>query len=143
VVQPWWFGEDASKKTCLWLKNLPKLEWDLGGVVPPAGWSKVLSAADMVECEACSEPYCPECEAHYADCECIGPSEDDVTFKSVDGILFGTRQVPAPKMVWANQTPSGQNKLGPSKDRWKLRSTTYQGIANAMAAQWSVSGSPS
>lgn len=27
--------------------------------------------------------------------------------------------------------------LPPSKDRWKLRSTTYQGIADAMAAQWS------
>ncbi|MGB1153429.1 MAG: hypothetical protein ACPG4F_04605 [Paracoccaceae bacterium] len=26
--------------------------------------------------------------------------------------------------------------LPPSKDRWKLRSTTYQGIANAMAEQW-------
>lgn len=37
---------------------------------------------------------------------------------------------------WDNQTPSGQNKLGPSEDRWKTRSATYQGIANAMAAQW-------
>ena len=37
---------------------------------------------------------------------------------------------------WANQTPSGQNKLGPSADRWKLRSKTYGGIADAMAAQW-------
>jgi hypothetical protein len=37
---------------------------------------------------------------------------------------------------WENQTPSGQNKLGPSKDRWKIRSKTYQGIADAMAAQW-------
>lgn len=37
---------------------------------------------------------------------------------------------------WNNQTPSGQNKLGPSEDRWKIRSATYQGIANAMAAQW-------
>lgn len=37
---------------------------------------------------------------------------------------------------WANQTPSGQNKLGPSADRWKLRSVTYQGIAEAMADQW-------
>jgi len=27
--------------------------------------------------------------------------------------------------------------LGPSKDRWKLRSTTYQGIADAMAQQFS------
>jgi hypothetical protein len=25
----------------------------------------------------------------------------------------------------------------PSKDRWKIRSTTFQGIADAMAAQWS------
>jgi site-specific DNA-cytosine methylase len=37
---------------------------------------------------------------------------------------------------WANQTPSGQNKLGPSPDRWKIRSRTYQGIADAMAKQW-------
>ena len=26
--------------------------------------------------------------------------------------------------------------LPPSPDRWKIRSTTYQGIANAMASQW-------
>ena len=36
----------------------------------------------------------------------------------------------------ANQTASGQNKLGPSPDRWKLRSLTYPGIAQAMASQW-------
>lgn len=38
---------------------------------------------------------------------------------------------------WANQTPTGQNNLGPSEDRWAERSRTYQGIADAMAAQWS------
>jgi len=27
-------------------------------------------------------------------------------------------------------------KLPPSEDRWKIRSTTYQGIADAMADQW-------
>jgi len=37
---------------------------------------------------------------------------------------------------WNNQTPSGQNKIGPSPDRWKIRSKTYQGIADAMALQW-------
>lgn len=47
----------------------------------------------------------------------------------------------APRMVngrprWANQTDSGQNRLSPSPDRWKIRSTTYQGIADAMADQW-------
>ena len=26
--------------------------------------------------------------------------------------------------------------LPPSPDRWKIRSTTYQGIADAMASQW-------
>ncbi|VVB60349.1 Uncharacterised protein [uncultured archaeon] len=26
IIQPWQFGEDASKATCLWMKNLPKLE---------------------------------------------------------------------------------------------------------------------
>ena len=76
IIQPWWFGHDASKKTCLWLKNLPLLE-----------------PTDKL------------------------PGDNK------------TRR--------ANQTSSGQNKLGPSADRWKLRSATYQGIADAMAAQWS------
>jgi hypothetical protein len=79
IIQPWQFGHDASKSTCFWLKNLPKLR-----------------PTNFVE----------------------------------------------PRMVkgkprWSNQTDSGQNKLGPSKNRWKLRSLTYQGIALAMADQWS------
>ena len=37
---------------------------------------------------------------------------------------------------WDNQTPSGQNRLGPSPDRAKIRSKTYSGIAIAMADQW-------
>ena len=40
------------------------------------------------------------------------------------------------KPRWGNQCDSGQNKLGPSDDRWKERSRTYQGIADAMAEQW-------
>jgi hypothetical protein len=47
---------------------------------------------------------------------------------------------------WENQTPSGQNKLGPSPERAKLRAKTYPGIAAAMASQWGphvlCSGSP-
>src|SRR5262249_14289117 len=38
--------------------------------------------------------------------------------------------------VWENQTRSGQNKLGPSPTRWKDRSRTYVGIAEAMSEQW-------
>lgn len=42
------------------------------------------------------------------------------------------------KPQWDNMTPSGQNKLGPSDDRWMERSKTYQGIADAMADQWGI-----
>lgn len=41
------------------------------------------------------------------------------------------------KPLWDNQTKSGQNNLPPSKDRAKIRSKTYPGIASAMATQWS------
>lgn len=37
---------------------------------------------------------------------------------------------------WANQTPSGQNKLGPSPTRSADRARTYSGIATAMVTQW-------
>ena len=51
--------------------------------------------------------------------------------------LEPTDLLPTPaKGHWDNQTPSGQNKLGPSPDRWKIRSKTYDGIALAMANQW-------
>lgn len=51
-------------------------------------------------------------------------------------LLVPTNVLPRPATGWANQTPSGQNKIGPSPDRWKARSRTYVGIAKAMAEQW-------
>ena len=66
IIQPWQFGHGETKATCLWLKNLPKLE-----------------ATDIVE---------------------------------------GREQ-----RIW---------KLPPSEDRGKLRSKTFDGIAKAMANQW-------
>ena len=74
-VQPYEYGHSESKKTGLWLYNLPRLE-----------------PSDIIAKPACGH--------------------------------------------WDNQTPSGQNKLGPSPDRWKIRSNTYSGIAQAMAQQW-------
>lgn len=38
IIQPWMFGDEASKKTCLWLKNLPKLK--------P---TKIVGKGDMIE----------------------------------------------------------------------------------------------
>lgn len=78
IIQPWQYGHDASKTTCLWLKGLPALRPTQ--IVKP---------------------------------------------RIVDG-----------RKRWGNQTDSGQNRLSPSPDRWKLRSATFPGIAAAMAAQW-------
>jgi|GEM_PF-491315 len=65
--------------------------------------------------------------------------------------IFRTRGLPrlthtqhiAPRLVegkprWSNQTDAGQNRLSPGPDRWKERSKTYPGIANAIAAQWGI-----
>lgn len=51
--------------------------------------------------------------------------------------LTPTNVLPKPASGrWDNMTASGQNKLPPSADRWKIRSKTYKGIAEAIAAQW-------
>jgi len=133
-IQPWQFGHDASKGTCLWLKGLPKLT--ATKIVPPKGYQSVKLAIDCIECPDCGEPYCEEHQDHYGDCACIGPTQDEAHYKTVDGYEFATLIDPPPRPVWGNQTPGGQNKLGPSADRWKERSRTYQGIADAMADQW-------
>jgi len=44
-----------------------------------------------------------------------------------------------PKLIPTNIVDGREarvHKMPPSPDRWKLRSTTYQGIAQAMAQQW-------
>ena len=76
-IQPYNFGEDASKKTGLWTRGLPALT--NGEYIPP---------------------------------------------RIVDG-----------KNRWANQSDSGQSRLGGGSG--KERSVTYFGIAYAMADQWS------
>lgn len=102
IVQPWWFGDNASKRTCLWLKNLPPLVPTTP--CPPEGYRLA--------------------------------TKDDKNTKEISGVSFVPLASEACKPRWANQTPSGQNKLGPSDDRWKLRSKTYAGFADAMATQW-------
>jgi hypothetical protein len=34
-------------------------------------------ADDCDECPECGEPVCPQCEYHYANCDCPGPTQDD------------------------------------------------------------------
>jgi len=86
TVQPYQFGDDASKRTCLWMfGGLPPL------VIPPRSlWVP-------------------------------GRRVRDANGKVVER--------------WANQTDSGQNRLGPSQERAGMRSETYPGIAAALAQQ--------
>lgn len=74
IIQPWMFGHMETKATCLWLKNLPKLE-ETNNVFD-----------DMMKL-----PKKERNRIHY---------------------------------------------LPPSADRWKLRSKTYDGIADCMAKSW-------
>ena len=134
VVQPWQFGDDASKATCLWLQGLDCLEPT--EIVPPAGWKMVRHASDLFPCEMCEEPVCNRCADHFAECACPGPHQDELEYRRISGVDFAIERARFRKPVWGNQTPSGQNSLGPSLDRWKKRSLTYRGIAAAMAAQW-------
>jgi hypothetical protein len=87
TVQPNQFGDDASKRTCLWYFG-----------------------------------------------------NDGAALRDMIVPLDPTLQVP-PRMVdgrprWANQSPCGAFKAGPSADRWKDRSRTYAGIADACTAHW-------
>lgn len=63
-------------------------------------------------------------------CKTVWRAKDRSACPSCGGSLA------APVPVWGNQTPSGQNKLPPSKDRAKLRSNFFPGVAAAMAEQW-------
>lgn len=77
IIQPWQFGHEATKTTCLWLKGLPLLE----------------------------------------------PTR--IVDKGERHITKSGRSLPK----WYNIPPS-------NPDRAKLRSVTFQGIADAMADQW-------
>jgi hypothetical protein len=51
-------------------------------------------------------------------------------------LLQPTNNVKEAMMLLPKSERERLHYLPPSKDRWKLRSTTYQGIADAMADQW-------
>lgn len=87
IIQPWQFGHDASKSTCLWLKNLPPLKSTR--IVAPRYVCRVCGNIMAGYPGACSR--CADVRV---------------------------------RVRWGNQTNSGQNKLPPTADRWKLRSIT-------------------
>lgn len=112
-VQPYEFGDDASKTTGLWLHNLPRLEKRPEHYVEPR-WV----------CKACGH---------------VLKHADAKMWRDMLGVVRCVRHnEELPKMLprWANQTDSGQNKLTPGPTRAADRARTYQGIARAMAEQW-------
>jgi len=69
----------------------------------------------------------------------FGHMEQKATCLWLKGLppLQPTDNVKAEMMALPDNQRQRLHYLPPSADRWKLRSTTYQGIADAMAAQWS------
>lgn len=60
---------------------------------PWKAWKRVVFAADLPLCECCGEEaWCPEHRKHFADCACIGPTEDDVEYQDRGGVLYGKRR---------------------------------------------------
>jgi hypothetical protein len=116
------------------LKNLPILQHTK--TVPPKGWKVVKFTNECPPCEICGEPWCEDCQKHYVDCDCPGPTDDGWYYKEYEGYLFATQDPDLNKLRWSNQTPAGQDKTAPSPERGKLRSKTHSGIAAAMAEQW-------
>jgi len=50
--------------------------------------------------------------------------------------LLPTKDVKAEMMLLPKRDRERLHYLPPSPDRWKIRSTTFKGIADAMASQW-------
>ena len=57
------------------------------GIITPK-LRRVVFAGDCRPCPYCDEPVCPICEAHYADCACPGPTQEDLyDYTEIDGVL--------------------------------------------------------
>jgi hypothetical protein len=68
----------------------------------------------------------------------FGHTEQKATCLWLKGLekLKPTNDVKKEMMKLTNKQRQRMHFLPPSKDRWKIRSTTYKGIAEAMAEQW-------
>ncbi|MCK4843250.1 MAG: hypothetical protein KAT04_15420 [Methylococcales bacterium] len=68
----------------------------------------------------------------------FGHTEQKATCLWIKGLplLTESNNVKKEMMALPKKERERVHHLPPSQDRWKLRSTTYQGIADAMAAQW-------
>ena len=54
------------------------------GLADSGGWQRIIFSADCDE-----DGNCPKCRIDYADCECLGPTQDGVEYEEFDGVLYG------------------------------------------------------
>lgn len=52
-------------------------------------WKLVKFASDLPICECCGETFCPQCNKHFFECDCIGPTQDEIEYKYIKGVLYG------------------------------------------------------
>ena len=60
-----------------------------------AKWQRVMFAA---ECDPDGDGWCRVRDCDPAECDCLGPTQDGVEYKEVDGVLWGRmdEKVPEP-----------------------------------------------
>lgn len=61
---------------------------------------------------------------------------DQLVIPPEDQWVKSTYRPATGKSYWSNQTDTGQNRVSPGEDRWKDRSRTYDGIADAVCGHF-------
>ncbi len=52
-------------------------------------WNKIVFADELPDCPDCGEKWCNKHKKHYFECDCIGPTQDEVDYKVIKGALYG------------------------------------------------------
>lgn len=57
-------------------------------------WRQVVFAEQCDLCPCCGEAWCAQCEDHYAECSCPGPTQDNMEYRTIDGVLHAREMHP-------------------------------------------------
>lgn len=86
----------------------PIIDDENGGDIQMFGWTRVVFADDLDLCKCgCDIPFCHKHNKHFADCECIGPSQDDMYYKFIQDIMVARKKPkPPPDFPDAENPPN-------------------------------------
>ena len=52
-------------------------------------WIRVKFAMECIPCQCCGEePWCDEHDMHFAECDCVGPTQDGYDYREIKGIMY-------------------------------------------------------